>query len=87
MPEPGHSIDAAIERLLQQDAVTYSGNAAHAREQQDHQRLRDLSLATTSGDTLVIVSFPTGDFVDCYGNKVSIVPLGFSFFFPGYVSG
>ncbi|KAI1130297.1 hypothetical protein F5Y10DRAFT_236245 [Nemania abortiva] len=39
------------------------------REQADFQRLDDLSVCTTSGDTLVIVKFPRGDAINCHGRR------------------
>ncbi|KAI8635229.1 hypothetical protein F5Y19DRAFT_469097 [Xylariaceae sp. FL1651] len=66
---PGSLIDASINRLLRETTAFEINAEAFSREQQDHKRLRQLNLLDTSGDTLVIVGFPTGDFVDCCGYK------------------
>lgn len=58
-----------IKQLLQITLVDDNNAQADERQQAD-QRLQALSVKTTSGDTLVIVRFPTGDFVDCDRQKV-----------------
>ncbi|GAP86874.2 hypothetical protein SAMD00023353_2400140 [Rosellinia necatrix] len=62
-------LDAQIGRLLRVTRADDYHASADAREQADFQRLRSLSVATTSGDTLVRVAFPAGHFVDCGGYK------------------
>lgn len=70
-------VEITINRLQQEILVNRDENAAYNREEEDYKRLQYLSVANTSGDTLVIVKFPDGDFVHCNGRKVLI-----SWFFP-----
>ncbi|KAI1119456.1 hypothetical protein F5Y14DRAFT_3995 [Nemania sp. NC0429] len=66
--EPDH-LGNRIEQLLWINPVNDSNGPAEERQQADLRRLQNLSVETTSGDTLVIVQFPTGHFVDCDGRK------------------
>ncbi|KAJ8122404.1 hypothetical protein ONZ43_g1393 [Nemania bipapillata] len=62
-------LDTKIGQLLQLTHDADTSSPAERREQADYQRLEDLSVTTTSGDTLVIVKFPPGNFVNCHGWK------------------
>ncbi|KAI1151849.1 hypothetical protein F4825DRAFT_451040 [Nemania diffusa] len=62
-------LDTKIGQLLQLNSGADTGTPAELRKQADYQRLESLSVATTSGDTLVIVNFPPGNFVNCHGWK------------------
>ncbi|KAI3333049.1 hypothetical protein F4824DRAFT_473811 [Ustulina deusta] len=62
-------VEITINRLQQEILVNRDENAAYNREEEDYKRLQYLSVANTSGDTLVIVKFPDGDFVHCNGRK------------------
>ncbi|KAI0863705.1 hypothetical protein F4860DRAFT_48253 [Xylaria cubensis] len=69
MTEGEDLLGAKIGQLLQVTAHNSGDASAEARQQCDRRRLQQLSVATTSADTLVIVRFPAGDFVDCDGYK------------------
>ncbi|KAI8954105.1 hypothetical protein F4801DRAFT_46732 [Xylaria longipes] len=69
MAEEEDLLGAKIGRLLRVTARNGCDASADARQLHDRQRLQQLSVATTSIDTLVIVRFPVGDFVDCDGYK------------------
>ncbi|KAI0409531.1 hypothetical protein F4802DRAFT_544377 [Xylaria palmicola] len=59
-----------IKRMLIATAHHHSnGGPSDIREHKERWRLQNLSVATTSGDTLVVVGFPAGHFVDCDGYK------------------
>lgn len=72
MAEENDLLGAQIGRLLQVTAQNNGDTSADATQQIDRRRLQRLSVATTSVDTLVIVRFPLGNFVDCDGYKVNI---------------
>ncbi|KAI1175081.1 hypothetical protein F4777DRAFT_346466 [Nemania sp. FL0916] len=61
-------LDAKIGQLL---LITPSIDQAPSvdRENNDFLRLQNLGVGTTTGDTLVIVKFPTGNYVNCCGNQ------------------
>ncbi|KAI1422899.1 hypothetical protein F5Y12DRAFT_576197 [Xylaria sp. FL1777] len=69
MADEESPLDIAISRLQQKLPVIVSETPAYTREEEDDERLQRLSVTNTSGDTLVIVRFPPGDFVDCTGCK------------------
>ncbi|KAI0428537.1 hypothetical protein F5Y09DRAFT_312646 [Xylaria sp. FL1042] len=66
MADEKSPLDAAIDRLLlYNDEKTSLAD----RQGEDYLRLQRLGVANTSGDTLVIIRFPQGDYVDCSGRK------------------
>ncbi|KAI0447849.1 hypothetical protein F4803DRAFT_545899 [Xylaria telfairii] len=69
MAEESNPLNAHIKRLLQVTAQNNGDTSAEARQRNDRRRLQQLSVATTSVDTLVIVRFPPGNFLDCDGYK------------------
>ncbi|TGJ84910.1 hypothetical protein E0Z10_g3822 [Xylaria hypoxylon] len=69
MGDEGNILDVAVNRLEQEIPKNEHEFSAYIRHQGDRQRLQQLSIATTSGDTLVIVKFPAGDFIDCNREK------------------
>ncbi|KAI1756918.1 hypothetical protein F4782DRAFT_207359 [Xylaria castorea] len=69
MAEEEDLLGATIGRLLRVTARNDGDASAETRQQCDRRRLQQLGVATTSVNTLVIVRFPVGDFVDCDGYK------------------
>ncbi|KAI1737259.1 hypothetical protein F4680DRAFT_428924 [Xylaria scruposa] len=69
MAEEEDLLGAKIGQLLRVTAHNSGDASAEARQRCDRQRLQQLSVATTSVDTLVVVRFPAGDFIDCDGYK------------------
>ncbi|KAI1304547.1 hypothetical protein F5Y03DRAFT_395467 [Xylaria venustula] len=49
--------------------IKYYPGVADQRQEDDCLLLQNLSVSNTSGDTLVIVRFPAGDFFSCSGHK------------------
>jgi hypothetical protein len=72
MADQKDNIGTRVAQLLQVVPDDYTSTLAEKREQADYRQLEDLSVTTTSGDTLVIVKFPPGNFVNCHGWKVFI---------------
>ncbi|KAI1352933.1 hypothetical protein F5Y01DRAFT_71498 [Xylaria sp. FL0043] len=66
MADEESPLDAAIGRMLREDEERTTSAARHGEDCID---LQQLSVASTSGDTMVIVRFPQGDYVDCGGRK------------------
>ncbi|KAI0516742.1 hypothetical protein F5B22DRAFT_636302 [Xylaria bambusicola] len=62
-------LDIAISRLQHQLQIETNERPWLERDERGYQSLQTLCVANTSGDTLVIVRFPPGDFVDCSGHK------------------
>ncbi|KAF2968144.1 hypothetical protein GQX73_g5405 [Xylaria multiplex] len=58
-----------VDRPDERFPLKEDGFVACVRQNCDQQQLQQLSIATTSGDTLIIVRFPAGDSSDCKGNK------------------
>lgn len=75
MEDDKSPLDVAVGRMQQEFCPKQSEFPSFERQERDYQRLFDLSADNTSGDTLVIVKFPNGDFVDCRGRKVAISSL------------
>ncbi|KAJ3560089.1 hypothetical protein NPX13_g9426 [Xylaria arbuscula] len=69
MEEDQSPLDVAVGRMQQEFHVEEGEIPSFQRQERDHQRLSDLSVDNTSGDTLVIVKFPKGDFVNCRGRQ------------------
>ncbi|KAI0541066.1 hypothetical protein GGR58DRAFT_54353 [Xylaria digitata] len=59
----------AVDRRDEKFPLKEDGFLAYVRQNCDQQQLQQLSTTTTSGDTLIIVRFPVGDFTDCKGDK------------------
>ncbi|RWA11297.1 hypothetical protein EKO27_g3798 [Xylaria grammica] len=69
MADEQNTPNLAVNRLEQEMPLNEHEVAANIRQQHDLKRLQQLSIGTTSGDTLVIVRFPAGNFVDCNGDR------------------
>ncbi|KAI0555519.1 hypothetical protein F4679DRAFT_524212 [Xylaria curta] len=69
MAEEEDLLGAKIGQLLRVTAHNSGDASAEARQRCDRRRLQQLGVLTTSVDTLVIVRFPAGDFVDCDGYR------------------
>ncbi|KAI0470200.1 hypothetical protein F4859DRAFT_124345 [Xylaria cf. heliscus] len=69
MAEEEDLLGTKIGMLLKITECNDGDVSTEARQRHDRRRLQQLGVATTSGDTLVIVRFPAGKFIDCDGYK------------------
>ncbi|KAI0203806.1 hypothetical protein F4808DRAFT_415940 [Astrocystis sublimbata] len=66
--EPSEDLlGAKIGQLLHTNALNRLDISANARHLRNRRQLQQLDISNTSGNTLVIVKFPPGTFIDCDG--------------------
>jgi hypothetical protein len=64
-------LDVAVRRLMRLTQVSGAELPMESPEEWDREKLRQLDITTTSGDTLITIKFPSGEYFDCDGFQVS----------------
>ncbi|KAI0397839.1 hypothetical protein F5Y17DRAFT_293423 [Xylariaceae sp. FL0594] len=67
MAEPDGPLDVAVRRLMRRTQVASAGGGTGTSEELERAHFRQLDISNTSGDTLVTVRFPPGQYFDCDG--------------------